>query len=906
MGGDRERIAQLEREVAELRKYRRFVEVAFDSVWVLDVDGRVRYVSPVFGTSGAQTFDAPIGEANALDLIHPEDVESARAALRRVAAGAQGESALLRLRHKGTDGGWVESDAFVQNCLEDPEVRGIVVTGRAAGTRNPLHVALLDSERRFRALFEAASVAVTLRDVARQRFIDCNDAALRLYGAKTREELLASTPDTLAPPVQPDGVASAAFLKNAVATAMRDGAFRGEWMARRLTGELFPATVRITRIDLEDGPIFQTLIEDITDAKRNEAMLARAKEEAERASRMKSSFLAAMTHELRTPLTGVVGMVDLLMTTPLDERQRRYAETARSSARMLMSVIDDILDFSKIEAGKLDLAAAPFSVRDVIDEVGNVLALAAEQKSIELVCSTDGVDGRFVGDGDRLRQIVMNLAHNAIKFTSRGEVFVRAYAVNEDERGLTLRVDVVDTGIGIAREDLPRVFLPFTQLATERGRLGTGLGLTICRELVERMGGTMGVESTQGVGSTFFFSFRLARAGDAPIADARPPARCRVLVIAGSSRAREVLVHHLGRLGCGVDTVSDPAMIQQRLATMPEDRIIVIVDDAQRGIDGRVLAARIRDDGSPDRTRVLFVESVAHPLDERERKWLSIDHCCSKPVWSQEIEAAIRVVTRDARAVASTPKVAVARRAERVLLVDDDAITSDVACGLLAAAGFDDVTVARDGALAVDAFARETFDVVLMDFRLPRIDGLEATRRMRAMERRQGVRRTPIVALTASVTTDEVDACRSAGMDDYVAKPVDARRLIDAIERHLADASSPCGLAHGLERVRGDHVLFEKLVRQFIDVAPHARTSMRDALTRHDRDALQYAAHRFRGQAATFDAHALVATLGALEDQARADDWPNAEISVATADRELARVLDALADYLSRARSKLK
>jgi PAS domain S-box-containing protein len=904
MGSDRERIAELEKEVADLRKYRGFVENAFDSIWVIDVEGHVRFVSSAFGKHGARPLEGPIGEANVFDLLHPDDVEMARAALRRAAAGALGDSVFVHVRHKGADGGWVESDGVIRNCIDDPDLRGLVVTGRVAGTRNPLQRALQDSERRFRALFEATSVAVTLRDVARQRFIDCNAAALRLYGAKSREELLSSTPDTLAPAVQPDGTSSVAFLKNAAAIAVREGSFRGDWIARRLNGELFPAQVRISRIDLGDGPIFQTLIEDITDIKRNEELLARAKEDAERANRMKSSFLAAMTHELRTPLTGVVGMVDLLTSTPLDERQRRYAETARSSARMLMSVIDDILDLSKIEAGKLELASSAFSVRDVVDDVGSILALSAEQKALELVCSAEDVDGRFMGDGDRLRQVITNLVHNAIKFTSRGEVFVRAYAADDDGESVTLRVDVSDTGIGIPREDVERIFTPFTRLdSRERRSSGSGLGLTICRELVERMGGTIGFESTAGVGSTFFFTVKLRRAGDASIPSTR--LRGRILVVAPSARSREVLVHHLTKLGCGVDTASDGATMQQRLATMPSDKVVVIVDDPRRGIDARAITTRLRDDPRHDDVRVVFVESIAHPIDEVERAELRIAATSCKPVWSRKLERAVRALSKESPTVSSPQRrVALPRRTARVLLVDDDAITSDVARGLLSASGYDDVVVARDGEEAVAAFTRDRFDAVLMDCRLPRVDGLEATRRIRAFEGSEARARTPVIALTAGVTTEELAACAEAGMNDHVAKPVDARKLIEVLERHLARSAPACDLAHGLDRLRGNRDLLEKLVQQFIDVAPSARDALDDAVTRRDRDALRYAAHRFRGQAATFDAHPLVATLAALETHAHAEDWPAARRTFEATERELTRLRDELGRAIARARTE--
>ena len=1061
------------------------------------------------------------------ELLHPDDRAMARAGVDAQVAGEGTYDVEVRIRRKAGDYRWYRLTGTV---LRDEEGRPVRMIGQTSDIhdRKTAEIALRDSERMFRALFEDTSVAVTIRDVGTQTFIDCNSAALHLYGFRNREELYGTTPDQIAAPVQPDGRSAREILRAYVERAIRDGVARMEWVGRRRNGEDFPADVRTTVITLEDGRrIMQTMIEDVsvrrlhentlryrarrdelvsrvsrqfvqsgadvalpfalealgtflgvsrvrmrrfsedgatlrtieewcapgvpsyplvaqdsqsgivqwvqeemarngclairdvealsaeirglrrlpespfrallvvpmadqdsttgwivldevaqphswsdedistarliaeivamgrsrteaetklrgqaarnellsgvsrlflnddpevaTDAalgrlgayfqaeraslfalderkgrlrcthrwiapggdtsfeslddypvpegalvavdaarsgdaegsadaateswfeglqreagKRNlhalvgygghafgllavrkreggaatdedagilrivgelialgrvrraaEIALEKAKEDAVAASRTKSAFLANMSHELRTPLNGVIGMVDLLATTALDERQRRYAEVARTSAKLLLSVISDILDFSKIEAGKLELETVEISVDEIAREVASILRLSAEEKKLELSYdSSVEVAAPLLGDPSRLRQVLINLVSNAVKFTRAGAVTIRASVVSESADDARVRFEVRDTGVGIPLEAQARLFQPFTQVdtSTTREHGGTGLGLAICRELIERMRGTIVVSSKPGEGSTFSF--------EVPLEKAR-------------------------------DRTSAP---RQRTARAPSE------------LPRRQVAAHI-------------------------------------------------------------------------LLVEDSPINAEVAGEIVRSAGYT-FDLASDGGAAIKAAKSRPYDLVLMDCQLPEVDGYEASRRIRDLERagtlppREGT--LPIIALTASATKEDLEKCFAAGMSDHVSKPVDARRLLEVIARHLGGVTPPVAprtgrstsvtdLAGALGRLQGDRVLLRRIALQFAEGAPAVRAKLHDAVERRDSGAVAFGTHRLRGQASSFGGAGLVGATEVLEVAARRENWTAAAAALLAVDAELDRLLRALA-----------
>jgi two-component system sensor histidine kinase/response regulator len=693
------------------------------------------------------------------------------------------------------------------------------------------------------------------------------------------------------------------------------------------------------------------IVRDVTERHRVERTreetqreLGRAKEAAIAASAAKSVFVANMSHELRTPLNGVIGMVDLLARTPLDARQKRYVEVARASASLLLSVINDILDFSKIEAGKLELEHVEFSFRDAVEEVATMLELSAEEKHLELSCETDAaLDAPCTGDPARVRQILVNLVSNAIKFTPRGEVTVRARLDAETPGGRRVRVEVKDTGVGLAPEAQEKLFRPFSQVdaSTTRQHGGSGLGLAICQQLVHRMGGEIGVTSTPGVGSTFWFTLRFDPAvdGDRPAdVDARLVG-VRVLAVDDNATNREILRVQLAAAGMRCDAAScgeDALGLLTRAADRSEPYTLAILDQHMPGMDGCELARRIKADERIARTHLVMLGSIGRPLDPEQLRAFGIVTWATKPVWRIQLLRALRAALDDAsdaregapsqtRSVAGVQTESVARRQARVLLVEDTPINAEVVVEILRVAGYS-IDVATEGLGALDAVTRAPYDVVLMDCQLPGIDGYETTRRIRALEESgslakpspprgptEGARpsRLPIVALTASATREDLERARLSGMDDHIAKPVDTRRLLAALEAHLggrggtrAPASAPAAprgearvvdLGRALDRLQGNRGLLERLVAQFTEEIVGARGQLHELLEQRAGDELGFAVHRLRGQALSLDATRLALALGNLEGLVTRRQWEASASALQSVDHAIDQVLDVLA-----------
>ena len=651
-------------------------------------------------------------------------------------------------------------------------------------------------------------------------------------------------------------------------------------------------------------------------AKRAEAVMREARDLAERVARARSAFLANMSHEIRTPMNAVLGFVELILDTELSVEQRRALELVRSSSEALLMILNDILDYSKIEAEHLELESIPFDISKVVHATASLLAVRAREKHLELLAEVAPDVPRIVrGDPTRLRQVLMNLIGNAIKFTEQGEVVVSVSAAATNG-SVGLRFAVRDTGIGIASEHIGTVFKEFTQADSTMTRRygGTGLGLAISQRLVRLMGGAITVRSELGRGSEFSFTISLP-VETAPASRSTGLAALggrRMLIVDDNQTNRRILREMLAAEGVNVDEASSAAEGLDALRRIRYD--LAILDVQMPDMDGFQLVTAVRGEKKIARTRLLMLTSAGQRGDGERCRELGIRAYLTKPLSRADLLEALGTVLEapddgGGSEVITRHTIAESRKSLRVLLAEDNPVNQQVAVAMLVKRGHE-VHVSSNGREAVDAVTERDYDVVLMDIQMPEMDGFEATHAIRELPKGKDL---PIIGLTAHALSGERERCLSHGMTDYLAKPFKAHELFALVEGSAegkpAPAPTPLAAAPPVDlegfrttlREAGAEQALYSIVDTFVRQAPDRLAALATAVASGSGAEIAKAAHVYRGAAATIGARELAELLEIVETSARAGDIEQARETF----ERVSPVAHAVTEYLRQQRAAL-
>jgi two-component system, sensor histidine kinase and response regulator len=946
-------------------KFRTLYNTTSDAVMLVDENGFFdcnEATLSIFGCRTREEFCSK-GPADVSPIEQPCGTESLVLANQMIATAMEKGSVHFEWVHKRIDTGETFPADVLATAMEldgKTVVQGVVrdITARKLDEKR-----LRESESKFKTYMENAPLGVFVSDYA-GRYIEVNLKACQMSGY-TREELLnLSIPDFLAPEFLDTGMALFEKLKT-------EGHSEADIMVRKKNGENFWIDLVAVTLDNERVIAF---CQDITARKQADANLleanrhleeatARANElamQAEAANRAKSEFLANMSHEIRTPMNGIIGMTELALDTDLTTNQREYLEMVRLSADSLLSLINDILDFSKIESKKLELEEIDFDLRNTLENTIDILAIRAREKGLELTCHImPEVPTALVGDPGRLRQVLINLGGNATKFTEKGDIGIKVELLENDPQTVTLKFSVTDTGIGIPQDKVGMIFDGFSQVdgSTTRKYGGTGLGLTISRELVHLMGGDIGVESRVGEGSTFHFTARFKRGIPKPAGAGRlrlvDIAGTNVLIVDDNATNRQIFREMTAQWGLApTEAAAGPealALMESAFqAGRPYD--LVLLDLQMPGMDGFSVAKTIKNSAFGRQAKIIILTSLGQKGDSAHCREIGISGYLLKPVKKAELLDAIRIAlgrtdVPEPEGVVTRYTVQEAHQRFNILVAEDNLINQKVALNLLQNRGHQ-VVLAQNGKEAVEAFLKGDIDLILMDVQMPEMDGLAATREIRNLERgrqktedrsqksgdgnqakqtpianqstidnhQSSIKRIPIVAMTAHALKGDRERCLEAGMDDYVSKPVKAEVLYRVIEnllntgekgdevRTTASHAPPdqpgdrpvFDLSAALEAVAGDRGLFLEIAQLFLSELPQALSDIRGAVSGGDASRLEQGAHKLKGSLAIVGAKRAFDAAYGLEVIGREGKMQEAQHGVGVLLKELQDLESAL------------
>ncbi|MBZ5642413.1 MAG: response regulator [Acidobacteriia bacterium] len=896
---------------ASRQGYRDLIDSLDHLVFTISLDGEIRTVNQRISELLQCSYSELVGHR--LDEIFDEP---SRANMERSVAW------FAEKRHwTGTVRARVKKTGLVRyfDCVFQAIVKDGKVVGASGLARDITEQR--ESESRFTELFETLQEGVYFCDTA-GKLLDVNPAMVQMLGYSHRDELVGSNIGKLyhQAPENPFPEWS---------QGRRSSPLTREVLLRKKDGTPVVCIDNSNALCDSSGRMIrhQGTLVDITERKRSEEELQKAKDAAEAASKAKSGFLAHMSHEIRTPMNAIIGMTELALDTPLTEEQREYLTMVRSSGKSLLALINDILDFSKIEAGKLSLDRIEFSLRYATSDTAKILGLRARQKGLELQTQiSPEVPDALLGDPGRLRQILFNLIDNAIKFTERGSVTLRMEVESRSEPEACVHFSVTDTGIGIPREKQLLIFEAFTQADNSITRKfgGTGLGLSISSRLVELMGGRIWIESEIGRGTTFHFT---ARFGVQKQAAKKISARSelkgmRVLLaddLPTSSRLLELML-----LNCDMQPVvfdsGREALAALTLAVRDGHPIPFVLANANLAeLDGFTLAKEIKQNPEIAQTQVLLFTSDGQAGDAARCRELHVSAYLTLPVDQTTLTEAF-VTALDSRTADPEHAILATRHSLRegthslrILLAEDNTVNQILAERLVRRWGHSMVIV-NNGREAVDILEREQFDLILMDVQMPEMSGLEATAAIREKEKGAGSH-IPIIALTAFAMRDDRDRCLEAGMDEYVTKPIEQAALLEAIEKltgvaslaNSSETSASLALAGSsgvpafdmdaaLEYLGGDADLLREIAVMFQPQCEKCMGKLREAVSKGDAIGIEFAAHALKGAASNLFAQGSVEASLKLEELGRSGSTDGAREMLAVLESEISRLQLALRD----------